>query len=1197
MTIHREDQDRLKKYLLGELAEADEEQVELRLLVDPEFSEEFEMIEDELIEQYVKGETSAEERERLEERFFESPERRRKLRFALAMKDISAGKPSEEKPKVVPLQSSRVVRPRFGFSQTYLRVAATILITLGLGFGLWMLLSKPSDVDEGTEALKQAYRNQRLIEPRVTAFGYAPFIVTRGQEKSNVDEESKERATRLLLDAVKEHPDSKSYHALGRSYLAAGQLDKAVEYFDKALGQDRNNAEAQSDMGAALLELGRQAKLRNDESEAFSLNTRALEHIDRALQLNPNLTEALFNRALCLQNIMSREQAREAWQNYLKHDSQSMWADEARRKLQELSGQSATPQSPSQLLGDFLNAARNRNDEQAWKILSQNREVITGRMIPAQLARAYVQDSIDGRKESAAESLRGFLFAGQLDAQRGGDPYTNELASYYAASSDKQLRVLADALEEMRAGFELCLGTKYEEAERRFKAARENFEKAGDAWEARLADYWIAYCLTQYPRINESNALLRSVAEFCASHGYKWLRAQALYWLAINHASVSEYSDAIEYHRQSLALAESLSDTYQMQKALSGLGSQYENLQQPRLSIEYYYRSISLASQTSASPRQTFRNFLQAASALFTFKRYAAAAAFANEALRLQTTEAGDPTLLYLCHFNLAQIYSKLRRFDEAREHVNLGLQVAGSVQETSARQKITAIALLKQANIWREAGDCVQAVNDYGQVISLYDRMEFGLYRYAAYKGRLLCERTLDDREGMQRDIPALLQLFEESRKQIREEQNRNSFFDAEQDAYDIAVEYEAGKQNYSEAVNYAERARARSLADALNSGTRVQTTASGPELILLKASATQDVESVRRSLPPELHVLMYTVLPQKLLIWSISREHFSVHEKRIGAEALEADVRAYLASLVPGRTATDLGARLYDTLLGEAVTTIKPEKKLCIIPDKFLYLLPFAALVSPQSGKYLVEERALVYAPSMNVLSACTENARSKGQGGQGPVLSIGNPAFDRRAHTDLLPLEAAEREAREVAKLYTPSTPLIGRDADKESILRAMQSAEVVHFAGHYVVDDYSPLLSKMLLAQSSAPGNENQSPDLSLYEIFARQFERMKLIVLSACRTGLDRQYDGEGAVGLSRAFIAAGVPLVVASQWPVDSQATANLMISFHRYRRSGMSTIDALSNAQADMLRGADKAYASPYYWAAFLCVGGYAEF
>ena len=80
--------------------------------------------------------------------------------------------------------------------------------------------------------------------------------------------------------------------------------------------------------------------------------------------------------------------------------------------------------------------------------------------------------------------------------------------------------------------------------------------------------------------------------------------------------------------------------------------------------------------------------------------------------------------------------------------------------------------------------------------------------------------------------------------------------------------------------------------------------------------------------------------------------------------------------------------------------------------------------------------------------------------------------------------------------------------------------------------------------------------------------------------------------------MARPFIAAGVPLVVASLWPVDSDPTAGLMIDFHKLRKvEGLSTVEALRRAQINMLRGPEERFRQPYYWAPFVAIGGYAEF
>jgi CHAT domain-containing protein len=717
--------------------------------------------------------------------------------------------------------------------------------------------------------------------------------------------------------------------------------------------------------------------------------------------------------------------------------------------------------------------------------------------------------------------------------------------------------------------------------------------------EARLAEYWISYCYTQADRIKESIALLQSVAEFCQKRNYKWLLAQTDNWLATDHAILSEHSDAIKYDQQSLALAEAISDTYQMQKVLSELGNEYTYLRQTQLSLEYHYRSLILASQSAGSPRQSWRNFSYTATALFAFKYYEAAATFASEALHL---EIDDQSLTYILHLRLGQIYSKLRRFDEAMDQANLGLQMAQSVQDETTRQKYTAASFMTQANILRENYDYEQAILQYNKATELYERMEFNFYSYATYKGRLICLLALNDEEGIQHDLPLLLQLAERYRARIHEEQYRNSFFDDEQSIYDIAVEYEHQKGDDVRAFNYAEASHGRSLLDALAEGAHIETTAVGPDMVTSQVTSPSGLEDLRKQLPEKVRVIMYTVLPTKLLIWDISREGFDVHEKEITAESLKGDVQSYIESLKEGRSESyqaslELGAKLYETLLDPVAKKLRAGQSLCFIPDKFLNYLSFAALVSPESERYLIEDWPIFYAPSLNVMSSCSQNAQRKAQKDQGTILSVGNPTFDRRAYPDLQMLEAAKREASGVAGFFSRPTRLLGTEATKGNILRAIQSAEIIHFAGHYVIDDSNPLLSKMLLAAQDTPGSDGQDSTLAASEILEHRFDRTKLIVLSACQTGLDKYYNGEGAVGLSRSFIEAKIPLVVASQWPVDSNGTADLMISFYKHRRSGLPTVYALRQAQVEMLHGPDKTYQSPYYWAAFLCVGGYAEY
>ena len=94
-----------------------------------------------------------------------------------------------------------------------------------------------------------------------------------------------------------------------------------------------------------------------------------------------------------------------------------------------------------------------------------------------------------------------------------------------------------------------------------------------------------------------------------------------------------------------------------------------------------------------------------------------------------------------------------------------------------------------------------------------------------------------------------------------------------------------------------------------------------------------------------------------------------------------------------------------------------------------------------------------------------------------------------------------------------------------------------------------------------------------------------------MVLSACQTALGKEIKGEGLLGLTRGFMYAGSPRVVASLWRVPDMATAELMKSFYRgLLVGGLTPAAALRAAQVFIQK--DSRWAAPYYWAAFVLQG-----
>ena len=97
-------------------------------------------------------------------------------------------------------------------------------------------------------------------------------------------------------------------------------------------------------------------------------------------------------------------------------------------------------------------------------------------------------------------------------------------------------------------------------------------------------------------------------------------------------------------------------------------------------------------------------------------------------------------------------------------------------------------------------------------------------------------------------------------------------------------------------------------------------------------------------------------------------------------------------------------------------------------------------------------------------------------------------------------------------------------------------------------------------------------------------------RADLVVLSACETARGRVTDGEGIIGMSWAFQAAGVPAALVSQWKVDSESTTQLMLAFYGQLVRGGGPASALQSASRAMLRSPQ--FAHPYYWAGFALLG-----
>jgi CHAT domain-containing protein len=183
-----------------------------------------------------------------------------------------------------------------------------------------------------------------------------------------------------------------------------------------------------------------------------------------------------------------------------------------------------------------------------------------------------------------------------------------------------------------------------------------------------------------------------------------------------------------------------------------------------------------------------------------------------------------------------------------------------------------------------------------------------------------------------------------------------------------------------------------------------------------------------------------------------------------------------------------------------------------------------------------------------------------------------------------TSLVRLAATHLEAQSIARLLPPAQVFLaeGKDATPTVALGPeVSSARYVHFATHAILDNVDPDRSGLAFSHVGGDGFV-RVPEIEKSHLAAG------LVVLSACRTAIGKRFDGEGLVGLTRAFLVAGVPRVVSSLWQVDDAATAELMAQFYRgLIVDKLAPAAALRRAQLDAARKAP-----PRLWAGFAFYG-----
>ena len=355
--------------------------------------------------------------------------------------------------------------------------------------------------------------------------------------------------------------------------------------------------------------------------------------------------------------------------------------------------------------------------------------------------------------------------------------------------------------------------------------------------------------------------------------------------------------------------------------------------------------------------------------------------------------------------------------------------------------------------------------------------------------------------------------------------------------------------------------------------------------------------------------------------------------------AQAIDTAIEKFRKAVADpaNKKVTDLGKDLYKLTMAKLVPALGGSTQILLAPDGALNVVPFSALVD-DTGEFLIKGYTFTYLTSGRDLLRLTIKTKAQGGGvvfadpsfdatGPAPAPQPDAPAADGtrgRRSADLSslmwpPLPGTGQEADAVMKNLTGAKVYRGADAT-EAAVKQVHGPKILHLATHgfFLPDEAPPepkdaarnaalpaapgapvptqasenplLRSGLAFAGANKLASGDEDGILTAMEASGLDLQGTKLVVLSACETGVGKVTNGDGVYGLRRALVIAGAESLVMSLWQVDDAATKDLMSGYYARLKAGKGRSSALRDVQLEL--AAKKEYAHPYYWASFLPAG-----
>ncbi|HYI12408.1 MAG TPA: CHAT domain-containing protein [Thermoanaerobaculia bacterium] len=984
--------------------------------------------------------------------------------------------------------------------------------------------------DRGIAQLVElAPRSARVVAPRITGgFDWAAYRGPMRATGSSDTETTRLRLGGAAADAIDRADRERTPAAEHEAAVALLLIEKPLEAearLVRALKENDKEAKLWSDLAAARCAAA-------DQLGKPSLLPRALAAADRAVELDPRLPEALFNRALIVERMGLTAEARAAWQAYLGVDPSSAWANEAREHLKALpsettthsqfekerpkleraaeSGDAATvaaivaahPQNARAwgetiYLGQWALAEHEHRDAEAQRMLAVARAI--GHALAARSGESLLRDSVRAIDDAGGPRAEGRGPRETAVAPLALGPQPSALLPQPSA-----LRRLAEAHRLYFTGRRTYNQQKPAEAERELRAAAERFGAAPMALAARYFAANTRYDQGGVSRAREElAALLASTPE-----KYAALRAQIRWQHALCFMVDGDWDGALpllsgassEFRRLGERGHAAFLDTL-LADALASLGREDE-------AWTARIRAFTALSAEGLGDRLPVSLGAAARMELRGGDREAAL-----PLLRLEeaaTRRENRDTLLADALVRIAVLRGELGDGIAAMDAVREADVVASRIGDEALRGRARADVQFATASVLARS-DPRRARELLGSAIDAYRSFELPVFLPEAYLVRARASMAVDDRTAAARDLDDGLAALERHRVQVTDAIVGTGVLDAGKALVADAIRLSLDRGDVRAALAYAERSRARRKEGDF-------------DLATLQAALGKTV------------VLELVVLPEEVIAFAITR-----HGVTLARENVTRDV-------VAAKVARGDAGELYDLLIRPSAAALETARGLIVVADPLVAAVPFAALYDRTAKRHLVERLAVASAPSAAALRPTdTTVPRS--------LLAIALPSGAQESRA----LPESTREVGELTSLYAHAvTPA---EATFASFASAAPSADVVHIAGH-TARERGAGDAALVFANGER---------VSWQTIATSRFAPGAIVFLAACETL--RPSSAARALSLGDGVLAAGAAEVIGTLTPIPDRDAREIFHSVHQHIARGAGAAEALRRAQLEALQ------------------------